>query len=336
MKAYTIKDSQNKYKLDIVDLPDLHLAPDEIRVKWHATSLNFHDYLVATGAIKVDDGRIPMSDGAGEVIEIGDHVTRFKVGDRVMSMFFPSWIEGVPTVDKIRLVSGESVNGFMAEHTVVNEASVTLIPEKYSYSEAAILPTAALTSWNALFENASSGIGQSLLIEGTGGMSLTALAFALATGMDVYATTSSDEKAEILKSLGVKEVINYVNDPGWGKTIAKLSGGGVDQVIDAGGGSTIKQSIEACKMGGHIHSIGILGNGRKGEITFPKLFFKFIKLQGLAVGSRVMQERMVSAIEQQNIDFRFMMDRQFTFDQLPQAFDYQESGQQFGKIILEW
>jgi len=153
-------------------------------------------------------------------------------------------------------------------------------------------------------------------------------------GAKVYATTSSEEKAERLKSIGVEAVVNYKTDERWGKTINRMTGGGVDHVLDVGGGSTMKQSIEAIGVGGHIASIGILGGGRKGEITFPKLFFKQLRMTGLAVGSRVMQEKMIEAINISGI--KPVIDRTFGFDELPDAFRYQESGKHFGKIVLEW
>ena len=163
---------------------------------------------------------------------------------------------------------------------------------------------------------------------------MLALSFAKAAGARVFATTSSPEKAEYLKNMGCEAVINNKEDERWGKSINKAAGGGVDLVLDVGGGSTMKQSIEAAKIGGNIIAIGILGNGRKGEITFPKMFFKFLNMRGIAVGSREMQETMVTAIEANDIKPR--VDKSFGFDQLADAFRYQESGQHIGKIVLEW
>lgn len=306
----------------------------QILVRWHATSLNYHDYLVAKGFIKVADGRIPMSDGAGEVIAIGETVTEWQVGDKVMSMFFPNWIEGRPTPAKTRAIKGESLDGCMAEMSIVDEKAVSRMPEGYSYAEAATLPCAATTAWRGLMVEGNIEAGDKVLIEGTGGMSMFALQLAKAAGAKVYATTSSDEKAERLLGMGVEAVVNYREDSRWGKTIFKLSGGGVDHVLDVGGGSTMVQSIEATAMGGHIASIGILGNGRKGEITFPKLFFKHLRMTGLAVGSRVMQEKMVDAID--IFKLKPIIDGSFAFDELVNAFQYQESGKHFGKIVVEW
>jgi NADPH:quinone reductase-like Zn-dependent oxidoreductase len=226
------------------------------------------------------------------------------------------------------------VDGFIAEQSCVHAASLTAIPAGYSFAEAATLPCAALTAWRGLVVEGKMKMGDSVLIEGTGGVSIFALQLAQAAGAKVYATTSSPAKAERLQEMGVEAVVNYKEDPRWGKSILKMSGGGVDHVIDVGGGSTMKQSIEAARIGGHIASIGILGGGRKGEITFPKLFFKHLRMTGLAVGSRVMQEDMVRAINLSGM--RPVIDRSFGFDELADAFRYQASGAHFGKIVLEW
>lgn len=334
MKSIIVGKGLGLDKLQMVENESTKPGKGEVKVRWHASSLNYHDYLVAIGAIPVAEGRVPMSDGAGEVVELGADVKEWNVGDRVMSMFFPEWTTGKPAFEKIKSISGESVNGFMTEESCVPSYAVTRIPDSYTYAEAACLPCACLTAWNALVEIGKMQQGQKLLIEGTGGMSIFALLLAKHCGLEIYATSGTESKFERLKSLGVIEVVNYREDENWGKSIFKLSGMGVDHVIDVGGGSTMKQSIEAARMGANIYSIGILGNGRKGEITFPKLFFKFLKLQGLAVGSREMQERMVQYINEKGM--KPIIDKCFSFDQLKEAFNYQASGQQFGKIVLEW
>lgn len=334
MKVIAIGESEGLDNLEVIEREDPKAGPGQVVVAWHATSLNYHDYLVAIGAIPVPKGRIPMSDGAGEVIEVGSGVLDYKVGDKVMSLFFPNWIDGQPSFQKIAGVSGETIDGYIAEKSVLEARSLTRMPDGYTYGEAATLPCAGLTAWNGLTHTGGLIAGQSVLIEGTGGMSLLGLQLAKAAGAKVYATTSSTEKAERLMSMGCEAVVNYKEDERWGKSIFKQSGGGVDITLDAGGGSTMNQSIEATRMGGKIISIGILGNGRKGSITFPKLFFKFINMHGIAVGSREMQEAMVNAIEANGV--KPNVDKSFAFDQLAHAFRYQESGKQFGKIVLEW
>ncbi len=334
MKKLIINEPGGFENCNIVEQPAPTPKADEVVVRWHATSLNFHDYLVARGLIKVMDGRVPMSDGAGEVVAAGSDVRKWNVGDKVMSMFFPNWIEGKPTMQKTIGISGESMDGFMAEQSCVAASALTAMPEGMSYAAAATLPTAGLTAWRALMFEGNLQAGQKILIEGTGGVSIVALQMAKAIGAEVFATTSSNQKAERLKAMGATAVVNYREDERWGKTIFKMTDGGVDHVIDVGGGSTMKQSIEAAAIGGHIISIGILGDGRKGEITFPKLFFKHLTMTGIAVGSREMQEAMVNAI---NINqLQPVLDKSFAFDQLVDAFKYQESGKHFGKIVLEW
>ena len=334
MKVIVVKTPGGLNNLAIEERPMPKVGTNDVLIKWHATSLNFHDYLVAVGAIPVMNNRIPMSDGAGEIIEVGSEVTEWKIGDQVMSMFFPGWIEGQPELRKIAGVSGETIDGYMCEYSSLPETAITRIPVNYSYAEAATLPCAGLTAWNGLTHTGQIMPGQKVLIQGTGGMSLLGLQFAKATGAKIFATTSSEEKAERLKQMGCTAVVNYKEDERWGKTIFRMTDGGVDLTLDVGGGSTMKQSIEAVKMGGKIISIGILSNGRKGEITFPKLFFKFIEMYGIAVGNRMMQEAMIKGIEANNV--QIPVDRSFHFEELPDAFRYQETGQHFGKIVLEW
>lgn len=334
MKAIAVKNPGGLQNLNIVEKETPTPKSGEVLIRWHATSLNYHDYLVANGGIPVNDGRIPMSDGAGEIIQLGSDVYDWKVGDRVMSMFFPGWVEGKPQFKKIIGVSGETIDGYMTEYSCLSGQSITGIPDGYTYGEAATLPCAGLTAWNGLMQGNPILPGQSILIEGTGGMSIFGLQIAKSAGLKVFATTSNEAKAERLLEMGCEAVVNYKEDERWGKTIFRLSNGGVDHVLDVGGGSTMNQSIEASAIGGNITSIGILSNGRKGSITFPKLFFKFINIRGIAVGNRMMQEDFTKAIDIVNL--KPIIDKSFSFDQLSDAFKYQESGKHFGKIILEW
>ena len=239
MKLITVKQPGGLDNLCLEERPDPVPGPGEILVRWHATSLNYHDYLVAIGGIPVADRRIPMSDGAGEVLAVGQNVNEWKVGDKVMSMFFPFSTEGKPSLMKMMAVMGETVDGCMVEKACLPATAVTAIPRGYSYAEAATLPCAGLTAWRALMVEGGLQAGDTVLIEGSGGMSVLALQLAKAAGARVFATTSSEEKAERLKALGAEAVFNYKEDPKWGKTIFKYTGGGVDQVLDVGGGSTM-------------------------------------------------------------------------------------------------
>ena len=334
MKKITIQDGGGLENLKIETGDRRPPKVSEIEVNWKATSLNFHDYLVAIGAIKVPDGRIPMSDGAGVITAVGSDVKNWKVGDQVMSLFFPGWQGGVPRFEKIVGVSGETLDGYMCEYSCLDASYVTKIPDGYSYGEAATLPCAGLTAYNGLFATGGLKEGEKVLIQGTGGMSLLAFQMAKANGAKIYATSSVQSKIDRLLDMGSAQVINYKENERWGKTIFNKSDGGIDLTLDVGGGSTMKQSIEAAKIGGRIISIGILGNGRKGEITFPKLFFKFIQMNGIAVGSRKMQEDMVAMINKTGL--KPIIDKTFGFNDLAQAFEYQNSQQQFGKIVVEW
>ena len=333
MKGISIQHTSNQALLQLQEYEAPTPKASEVLVRWHATSLNYHDFLVAKGLIPVEAGRIPMSDGAGEILAVGEGVSQWKAGDKVMSLFFPNWLDGKPSLKKTRAISGETVNGYACEASCVPADALTRIPAGYSFAEAATLPCAALTAWRALFVEGGLKAGDNVLIEGSGGMSIFALQLAKAAGAKVYATTSSEAKAERLKAMGASAVVNYRTDERWGKTLSKMSGG-IDHVLDVGGGSTMRQSIEAAAVGGNIIAIGILGNGRKGEITFPKLFFKHLRMIGIAVGSRKMQEDMVKALEVSQL--RPIIDKSFPLEKLSEAFDYQASGQHFGKIVVEW
>lgn len=333
MKSIQIKQPGGLDNLQLVESDQPQPQAGEVVVRWHATSLNFHDYLVANGSIPVADGQIPMSDGAGEVVALGAGVDNWQVGDKVMSLFFPNWLAGTASFATTSSISGETAPGFATEMSCAKAYSLTRMPVGYSYAEAATLPCAALTAWRALVVEGNLKTGDRVLIEGTGGMSIFGLQIAKAAGAYVYATTSSDEKAERLTELGADQVINYRADERWGKTVFKHSGGGVEHVLDVGGATTLEQSVEAVGFGGNVTLIGILG-GRKGEFVLPKLFFKHATMTGIAVANRRAQEDMVRALEMS--DFRPVIDKSFALEELADAFKYQETGQHFGKIVVEY
>ncbi|MFH2129428.1 MAG: NAD(P)-dependent alcohol dehydrogenase [bacterium] len=333
MKVVQLKAPGGLDQISIVDKPMPSPAAGEVLVKWHASSLNYHDYLVAIGGIKTENNRILLSDGAGEVKDIGKGVTAWKPGDKVMSMFFPHWVEGEATADKLREVPGDLADGFSCEYSCVMEHALTAIPADYSYAEAATLPCAALTAWRALIVEGRIKAGDQVLVEGTGGMSIFALQIAKAAGAKVFATSSSDEKMKVLTKLGADVVLNYKTDPDWDKKVRKQSGGGVDVVVDAGGGATINQSIKASRIGGKVILVGVLG-GAEAKIIVPSLFFKQQKLAGIAVGSRKMQEDMIRGLEVNRI--KPVIDSCFKLDKLADAFRHQKSGKHFGKIVIEY
>jgi len=333
MRAVSVSHPGGLDELTVVDAETRAPECGEVQVRWHATSLNFHDYMVAAGLIPVADGRIPMSDGAGEIVGVGDSVHEWKAGDKVMSTFFPHWRGGAPSFKKLRLVAGDTSDGFATQQSCVAANTVTGIPAGYSYAEAATLPCAALTAWRALVVEGGLKAGDSVLIQGSGGMSTFGLQIAKAAGATVFATSSSEDKMARLKAMGADFVVNYKKDENWGKTVFKLAGGGVDHVLDVGGGATIRQSTEAVAIGGSIVLIGILG-GRTGEIVFPKYFFKQVHMKGIAVGSHAMQRDMVRAIDA--VGMKPVIDKRFGLDELGAAFKYQLSGEHFGKIVVEY
>lgn len=333
MRTVVIRQPGGLDNLSLIQRQQKQPAPNEVLVNWHASSLNYHDYLVALGAIPVADNRVPMSDGAGEIVAVGEKVHQWSVGDQVMSTFFPDWVEGPATQHNAARVNGEQVDGFAQEFSCVNELAITAMPTAYSYAQAATLPCAAATAWRALVVEGKLKAGDKVLVEGTGGMSIFALQIAKAAGATVYATTSSDDKAQRLSDLGADHVVDYKKNERWGKTINQLSGGGVDHVLDVGGSSTLPQSVEAVGFGGHISLIGILG-GRKADFVLPKMFFKHAHMHGIAVGSRAMQIDMVEAINVTG--WKPVIDKSFELEDLADAFRYQETGQHFGKIVVEY
>lgn len=307
-------------------------GPGEIRVRIRASSLNFHDYAVVAGMIPTEDGRIPMSDGAGVIEAVGEGVEAFAVGDAVVSTFFPYWLDGPARVADFKSTPGDGLDGYAREQVTRPATWFTHAPKGYSHAEAATLTTAGLTAWRALVVDGNLKAGDTVLTLGTGGVSIFALQFAKAMGARVISTSSSDEKIERLKELGADHTINYRTDPEWGKTVQALTGGrGVDHVIEVGGPGTLPQSIDAVCIGGHIALIGIL-TGRGGEVPTIKLMAKQARLQGLIVGSRAQQQEMVRGIEA--IGVRPVIDSTFGLDEIAGAFRHEEAGRHFGKICL--
>ncbi len=320
-------------RLEAADLPDAAAPrPGEIQVRLAASSLNYHDYVVATGGIKTPDGRIPMSDGAGEVLAVGDGVTGFAPGDTVVSTFFPTWEDGPPLDGVMAAVPGDGVDGYGREAVTGPERFFTRIPAGYTAIEAATLPCAGVTAWRALVVDGALKAGDVVLVQGSGGVSIFALQFAKAMGATVIATSSSGEKLERLRALGADHLINYREDAKWGSTAKALTGGrGVDHVVEVGGAGTLGQSISSVRVGGHIALIGVLA-GLQGQVPTALLMGKQIRLQGLTVGSRRDQLDMIRAIETTGI--RPVVDCSFPLDRLADAFRHQEAGRHFGKIAI--
>lgn len=334
MKVAAVKAPGGLDKIVIEDRPEPKAGPGEILVRVHASSLNYHDYAVVAGMLLNADGRIPMSDGAGEVVAIGEGVTAFKPGDQVVSTFFPNWPAGGPSLERITGVPGDHIDGFAAEFVAAPVAAFTRMPKGWSHAQAATLPCAALTAWRALMVEAKIKPGDVVLTQGTGGVSIFALQFAKAAGATVISTSSSAEKLERLKALGADHLINYKERADWGQAAAALTGGrGVDVVVEIGGAGTLTQSLMAIRIGGHISLIGVLA-GYAGEVPTALAMSKNAAIKGVTVGSRQDQIDMIAAIEANGITP--VIDSSFPLEKIAEAFAHQVSQKHFGKICLEF
>lgn len=307
---------------------------NEVLIKMHTVSLNFRDLLMVKGQYnpRLPLPRIPVSDGAGEVVAVGENVTRAKVGDRVMGNFFQKWIDGKATPEKTRSGLGGDVDGMLAEFVALDEEGIVRVPESLSYEEAACLPCAALTAWNALFGEGDLRAGETVLVQGTGGVSLFALQFARIAGARVIATSSSDEKLNRAKELGASEGINYKTMPDWDKSVRQLTNAeGVDYVVEVGGAGTLPKSLNAVKLGGTVSLIGVLAGGATDMNIFP-ILMKNIRVQGIYVGSRALFETMNRAVAVNKL--KPVVDKIFPFDEAIAALQHMESGAHFGKIVI--
>lgn len=331
MRAIRLRSPAGLDRLEMDTAISPAVGPGDIRVRLHASSLNYHDLMVVKGMMPTDDGRIPMSDGAGEVVEVGEGVTEFAPGDKVVSTFFPLWLTGeADEFSRIEL-PGDHIDGYAREEVVAAATAFTHAPIGYSHAEAATLTCAGLTAWRALFVESTVRPGQTVMVQGTGGVSIFALQFAKAAGARVIATSSSDEKIERLRALGADEVVNYRKDEKWGATARRLAGGtGVDHVVEIGG--DLSQSVSACGLGAHIGLVAMLGS--PGKVPFFQMIGKNVRITGLSVGSREHQKAMIRAIDANGI--RPVIDSSFPLEGIADAFRHQESGRHFGKICLEW
>ena len=331
MKAFEIQNSFGLDALNLIERADPRPGYGQVLIKLRVVSLNYRDLMVVKGLYdpNIPLPLIPFSDGVGEVVALGEGVTRVKVGDRVAGIFFQKWLSGKLTEEKAQSALGGAIDGLLAEYAVLHENGVVSVPEHLTDVEAATLPCAAVTAWNALAGNVKAG--DTVLIQGTGGVSIFALQFAQILGAKVIATSSSDEKLERLQSLGVTETINYKQTPDWGKKAYEITGG-VDHVVEVGGAGTLNESLKAVTHGGQISLIGVL-TGVKGEISTGAILMKNVRVQGIYVGSREMFEDMNRAIALHKI--RPVCDRVFPLESARAALEYMESGEHFGKICIQ-
>jgi NADPH:quinone reductase-like Zn-dependent oxidoreductase len=331
MKAYQIQTATGIDGLKRVDLPEPKPSAGQVLVRIRATSLNYRDTAVASGMYPGQTlPVIPLSDGAGEVVAIGEGVARVKVGDRVAGIFFQDWVAGKLTREKIKSALGGAINGMLAEYVVLSQDGVVLLPKHLSYEEGATLPCAAVTAWQAVHRGRLIA-GETVLLLGTGGVSIFALQFAKILGAKVIITSSSNEKLAQAKQLGADETINYKTFPNWEEKVYELTQKqGVDQVIEVGGAGTLEKSLKSAAVGGRISLIGVLAGA--GEVNHTQILMKCIDVQGIYVGSREMFEAMNRAIALHRI--KPVIDRAFSLDDALEAYRYLQSGSHFGKVVI--
>jgi NADPH:quinone reductase-like Zn-dependent oxidoreductase len=333
VRAQRFVDGFGYENLRLTEMPEPVAGTGQAVVRVKACSLNYRDLVVLKGLYgrAVQTPLTPLSDGAGEVIAVGPGVTRVKPGDRVCGIFMQRWLEGGPDDEKAASAMGGAIDGMLAEQVCLNADGLVPIPEHLSYEEAATLPCAAVTAWNALFVSGRLQPGETVLVQGTGGVSLFALQFAKMTGARVIATSSSDAKLERLQAMGADAVINYKTTPEWDKPARAFTGGlGVDHLVEVGGAGTLPLSIKAVRRGGHIALIGMLTG--VGEMDPRPILLKSIRVQGIYVGSREMFLQMNRAISAGSL--KPVVDRVFGFGETAEAMRYQESGAHFGKIVI--
>lgn len=332
MKTWTINTGFGFENLQCVEQPEPRPGPGQVVVRVRAVSLNYRDLMVVKGQYnpKMPLPRVLCSDGSGEVAAIGEGVTRFRIGDRVAAIFHQRWLAGGITKALARSSLGGDLDGMMAESVLLSEEGLVSIPAHLSFTEAATLPCAAVTAWNALIEGGIKA-GDSVLLQGTGGVSIFALQFARMSGAKVFITSSSDAKLQRALEMGATAGLNYKTNPDWEKWARGESGGGVDHVVEVGGAGTLERSIRAVRIGGHIALIGVLGG--QGAINPLPLLMKSVRLRGIFVGSRTMFEEMNRAISVAQM--RPVIDR-VPFAEFPEALKHLESGTHFGKVVVQF
>ena len=334
MKAYELK----QFGIDNLNVADLEMPqpqPHEVVVKFHAASLNYRDLMIVKGVYnpRMKLPAIPFSDGAGEIVAVGAPVTKWKTGDRVCPIFMQGWHDGEISAEKSKtaLGGGAEWNGVLIEFEAFHEESLVRIPDSLSYEEAATLPCAAVTAWNALVVSGNLKAGDTVLTLGTGGVSVFAIQIAQMFGAKIISTSSSDEKLAKARELGAVETINYKEREDWDKAVMEITGKrGVDHVVEVGGSGTMARSVNAVRSGGHIAVIGVLTSGV--DFNPTSLLMKAVRMQGIYVGSRAMFEDMNRAIELNGI--KPVIDKVFDFGEVREALKYMESGSHFGKIVV--
>ena len=334
MKAYELQSTGNLDGLRLVDRLQPQPAHGQIVVRVRAASLNYRDLIVMLGAYgRVSLPLVPLSDGAGEVVAVGDGVTRWQPGDRVAGTFFPDWLAGQITAESTKAaLGGGSTNGMLAEFVALPEHGAVCVPEHLSFEEAATLPCAALTAWNSLVEQDRVKAGETVVLLGTGGVSLFGLQIARLHGARTIITSSSDEKLARATALGADATINYRTAPDWEKKVIELTGGhGADHVLEVGGAGTFAKSLRATRVGGHVALIGVLA-GVATELRVTDILMKSLRVNGIYVGSHAMFESLNRAATQHQL--KPVIDRVFPFAEARAAYEHLQSGRHFGKVVI--
>ncbi len=335
MKALVLSGSFGLDNLALEERPEPKPGPGQVLLKMRAVSLNFRDLRMVEGLYNPRQALplVPASDGVGEVTELGAGVDRVKVGDRVCPLFAQGWIAGRPERERIRRTLGGPLDGTLAEYMVVDAESVVKAPGHMSDEQAACLPCAGVTAWNALVTTGRVRAGDVVLTQGTGGVSVFAVQIARLLGARVIATSSSDAKLERVLELGASDGINYKKDPEWGKTARGLTSGGrgVDHIVEVGGGHTLKQSLKAIAPGGQLSIIGVL-SGVATDLSVLPILMNGIRLHGVFVGHRDSFEAFVRACEVDQLDP--VVDRVYPLEEAREAFEYMKSGGHFGKVCI--
>ncbi len=335
MKAIQITGTSGLDSLQMVQIPQPKPGQGEVLVRIHAVSLNYRDYMNVMGIRGVSGPipRVPCSDGAGEVAGVGPGVTEWKVGDRVVIPFMPQWLDGEMTQVHQARALGANVDGLLREFAVLPAGCLLHIPDYLSYEEASTLPCAAVTAWNALVVRGQLKAGDSVLVLGTGGVSIFALQLARLAGARVLAISSSDDKCERLLAMGADAVCNYKTAPAWDAwALAQTDGAGVDKVIEIGGPETLNRSLKAVRFGGHVALIGVL-TGVSGDIQTVQILRKSIRLDGIYVGSKAMFASLLKAMSQHEL--RPVIDSTFAMEHAADAFRLMESARHVGKIVVK-
>jgi NADPH:quinone reductase-like Zn-dependent oxidoreductase len=334
MRRYELKRADKGYDLALTTTPRPSPDDDQVLVRIRAVSLNHRDLYQLQGMSTADNsGRVPISDGAGEVVAIGSKVKQFKVGDRVAGTFFERWDSGKPTPGALASARGGQTPGVLSEFVASHENSWVKFPDHLSYEDAATLPCAAVTAWNALFTTGNIQPGDNVLLEGTGGVSIFGLQFAVAAGAQPFITSSSDAKLERARSMGATGTVNYRTNVDWEREVRKLTGGrGVDHVLEVGGKDTLPRALRALALGGQVALIGGL-TGFDGQISVGSVSGVQGTVRGIYVGSRADFVAMNAFIGKHKI--KPVIDKTFAFEQAQAAVDYLESGSHFGKVVIK-